>query len=206
MEKKCNKCDITKNLNDFPKCPECKGGHRNTCKECIKGYSSVWRENNPEAHKKWVENNTEYDKERKRKHYEDNKELYIKRGGDYRKNNKEKITKWVSEYRKKRFSEDEVFKLTFVVRSRVRNFLKTTKILKPDTTFELIGCSPQELVSHIEKQFKDGMNWENHGEWHIDHIIPLSSAKTKEDLFKLCHYTNLQPLWAFDNLSKGAKL
>ena len=206
MEKKCTKCNINKNINDFPKCPECKDGHRNSCKECIKVYNSVWRENNPESHKKWVENNVEYDKERKKKHYEDNKELYIKRGSEYRINNKEKVNKWVSDYRKKRFSEDEIFKLTFVVRSRIRNFVKTTKDLKPGKTFDLIGCSPQELVVHIEKQFKDGMSWENHGEWHIDHIIPLSSAKTKEDLFKLCHYTNLQPLWAFDNLSKGAKL
>jgi hypothetical protein len=50
------------------------------------------------------------------------------------------------------------------------------------------------------------MSWDNHGEWHIDHIIPLSSAKNESDLYKLFHYTNLQPLWAFDNLSKGNKI
>ena len=50
------------------------------------------------------------------------------------------------------------------------------------------------------------MNWSNYGLWHIDHIIPLSSAKKQEDLYKLCHYTNTQPLWAEDNLKKGSKL
>jgi hypothetical protein len=58
----------------------------------------------------------------------------------------------------------------------------------------------------MEAKFVDGMNWDNIGEWHIDHIIPLSSAETEQETIKLCHYTNLQPLWAFDNLSKGNSL
>ena len=72
----------------------------------------------------------------------------------------------------------------------------------------MIGCSPQFLKEHLEKQFKDGMNWENYGlyGWHIDHIIPLSSAQNEDDIYKLCHYTNLQPLWAKDNLSKGNRI
>lgn len=57
--------------------------------------------------------------------------------------------------------------------------------------------------NHLENQFTDGMSWDNMGKWHIDHITPLSSAKTPEELKSLCHYLNLQPLWAFDNLSKG---
>ena len=55
-------------------------------------------------------------------------------------------------------------------------------------------------------KFTTGMSWENRNEWHIDHKIPLSSAKTEEEIYELCHYTNLQPLWAFDNLSKGNKI
>lgn len=73
---------------------------------------------------------------------------------------------------------------------------------------EVIGCTIEELKNHLEKQFMEGMNWENHGlyGWHIDHKIPLSSAQSEDDLYKLCHYTNLQPLWASDNLKKGNKL
>ena len=64
----------------------------------------------------------------------------------------------------------------------------------------------QILKEHLELQFVDGMSWDNRSEWHIDHIIPLSSAKTDEEIYKLCHYTNLQPLWAEDNLKKSNKI
>lgn len=70
----------------------------------------------------------------------------------------------------------------------------------------MVGCSFKELMVHIEKQFTEGMTWGNHGKWHVDHIIPLSSAHTEKEIYKLCHYTNLQPLWAFDNLSKNDKM
>jgi hypothetical protein len=85
---------------------------------------------------------------------------------------------------------------------------QVNRIVKSDNsrTTDIIGCSPQELKEHLEKQFVSGMTWENRNEWHIDHIIPLSSAKTEEELYKLCHYTNLQPLWAEDNLKKSNKI
>ena len=80
--------------------------------------------------------------------------------------------------------------------------------MKDNPTFDIIGCTPQFLKEYLEKQFTKDMSWENHGlfGWHIDHIIPLSSANTEEELYKLCHYTNLQPLWAKDNLAKSNKL
>ena len=70
----------------------------------------------------------------------------------------------------------------------------------------MIGCSWEELVAHLESLFLEGMTWDNRSEWHIDHRIPLASAETEEEIHKLCHYTNLQPLWATDNMSKGPKL
>lgn len=206
MEKNCTKCGLTKNIDDFPKCPECKGGYKNKCKSCTKEIANIWRDKNPDSHKLWREKNIDYDKERKKKHYEDNRDKYIQQSTEYRKNNTDKVNQRVREYRKRRFSEDEVFKLTFTVRRRIRNFLKMSNTPKLGQTFELIGCTPQELVKHIENQFTEGMNWGNHGEWHIDHIIPLSSGKTKEEVMKLCHYTNLQPLWGIDNLKKSDKM
>ena len=64
------------------------------------------------------------------------------------------------------------------------------------------------LKKYIEERFTDGMCWENYGlhGWHIDHNVPLDFGETEEDLFKLNHFTNLQPLWAFNNLSKGKKI
>ena len=73
-------------------------------------------------------------------------------------------------------------------------------------TFDFVGCEPKMLIKYIEEQFNNGLSWENYGEWHIDHIIPLSSAQTEEELYKLCHFTNLQPMWALDNIKKGSKI
>jgi hypothetical protein len=71
----------------------------------------------------------------------------------------------------------------------------------------LIGCTPDKLREHIQTQFTDGMTWDNYGDWHIDHKRPCSSFDlTKpEEQHKCFHYTNLQPLWAADNQSKGSK-
>lgn len=73
------------------------------------------------------------------------------------------------------------------------------------TSEQMLGCDWQELKSHIEQQFRDGMDWDNIGEWEVDHIVPLSSAKTIEDVIRLSHHTNLQPLWAYENRAKGSK-
>jgi hypothetical protein len=76
---------------------------------------------------------------------------------------------------------------------------------KNKKTEMVVGCSKEFLKEHLEKQFKDGMSWENYGHagWHIDHITPLASAKTEEEVYRLSHYTNLQPLWATENFKKN---
>lgn len=100
--------------------------------------------------------------------------------------------------------------LISTMRSRLRTALKSKKLKKDDKTLEIIGCTIPELMDHLESRFKPGMTWSNHGFgndcWHIDHIIPFASAKDLEDLYKIAHYTNLQPLWQFENLSKGNKM
>ena len=76
---------------------------------------------------------------------------------------------------------------------------------KPTKTEIMLGCTFTELRAHLELMFKDGMNWSNKGKWHIDHIVPLSSAKTQDEVIRLCHFKNLQPLWERDNKKKGNK-
>ena len=83
---------------------------------------------------------------------------------------------------------------------RRKGYKKTSK------TKALIGCEFYVLISHIEAQFYGGMTWSNHSKWHLDHIIPISSGETEEEIIELCHYSNLQPLWASDNIRKGAKI
>ena len=95
--------------------------------------------------------------------------------------------------------------LAHIVRKRVKNALKNNKEM---SSIEYLGCDIKTFKAHIESQFKDGMTWENHGEWHIDHIIPLKyrhngKTPTFEEVVKRLQYTNTQPLWAADNMSKG---
>ena len=132
-------------------------------------------------------------------------------------NNKEKVKqakkKWFNKnpkYQKEwshiKSNTDVLFKLKKNMRSRLGLFLKDRNVTKNNKTFHIIGCSPKFLKEYLEKQFVINMSWENRNEWHIDHVIPLSSAKTEKEMYKLCHYTNLQPLWAEDNLRKSNKI
>lgn len=77
---------------------------------------------------------------------------------------------------------------------------------KSKRTEQILGCDIEYFAKHIERQFLPGMTWENRGEWHIDHIVPVSSARDADEVEKLNHFTNLRPLWAKDNLAKCAKL
>jgi hypothetical protein len=125
------------------------------------------------------------------------------RVNEWSKNNR----KFINEYKRKKRNDDSLCKLTDNTRRRINKFLKSNNITKNNKTFDIVGCSPEFLKEYLEKQFTNGMSWDLLGRHiHIDHIIPLSSAKTEEEVYKLCHYTNLQPLWAEDNLSKGSKI
>jgi hypothetical protein len=138
----------------------------------------------------------------------------LSRNKEYKIKNREKIKEYRiknrgkrKEYEKNRRLNDPIFKLTENVRTRLRQYLKSLSIVKSKRTFDIVGCSPLELKEHISKQFSDDMSWDRIGkEIHIDHIIPLSSAKSEDEIYKLCHYTNLQPLWAEDNLKKSNKI
>jgi hypothetical protein len=106
---------------------------------------------------------------------------------------------------KYRKDTDPLFKLTMNLRTRIYCAVKSKSWNKRNTTAEILGCDYETVKKHLENQFIDNMSWDNYGRWHIDHIKPLAKAETEEELYKRCHYTNLQPLWAADNLSKGAK-
>lgn len=91
-------------------------------------------------------------------------------------------------------------------RGILRRTLKCFSLEKNNSTLELLGYNADDLRSHIESLFKDGMSWDNHGEWHIDHIFPLSKFDEDTHVSIVNSLENLQPLWAFDNLSKGNKI
>ncbi len=189
----CNKCNLEKEISFF--CTK-----RNTCKVCYSNHLKLWREENKDIVKSQQKLR---DLTRKTQNPLKEKE----RQRNYFINNKVKINDRIKKYKQIKRETDILFKLSDNIKSRLRQFLKSKNISKNNKTFEIIGCTPQQLKEYIEIQFTEGMSWDLIGKnIHIDHITPLSSSKTEEEIYKLCHYTNLQPLWAEDNLRKSNKL
>jgi hypothetical protein len=115
--------------------------------------------------------------------------------------NRDKISKALA----KRRAGNPIVRLANSMRRSIRRYLDVSQKGEM-SSFEIIGCSRDGLRKHLESKFKDGMTWENYGKhWHIDHIVPLISAKSADEVKRLCHWTNLQPLTAFENISKGSK-
>lgn len=217
METKiCSKCKVEKDVCEFNKRITSKDGKRSSCKECDNEGIKKWRQNNKEKLKlqrqRYTKKHHQKNLDRGKKYRENNKEKNLIRSSNWRKENKEFFIKYYQENKTKiskqsseRKKTNILFKLSSLYRSKINKLLGSNK---NNTTFEIIGCSSKELKEYLEKKFTNGMSWDNHGlfGWHIDHKIPLSSAKTEEEIYKLCHYTNLQPLWAKDNLKKSNKL
>jgi len=135
---------------------------------------------------------------------EANKDKIKKRGKAYYEANKDKL----NEHRRNRAKNDVQFKLTINLRTRLRHAIRGN--FKSGSAVEDLGCSIDELKSYLESKFLPGMSWDNWSKdgWHIDHIKPLASFDLTDhkQLLEACHYTNLQPLWANDNLSKSDKI
>lgn len=181
METKiCSKCKEEKDICEFNKNSSNKTGYRSNCRRCDK----LFKSNSSEYYKEWNKNNPD--------------------------KVKNKIEKWNSknrDYFVVKYNSDLFYKLKVNMRNRLNTFVKLNNFNKKNKTFDIVGCSPEFLKEYLEQKFTEGMSWELMGQHiHIDHIIPLSSANTEEEVYKLCHYTNLQPLWAEDNLKKGSKI
>lgn len=142
----------------------------------------------------------------KTRYYNQEKFSYSGREKEYMKEYNERNKEKRNKAHKNRLNNDEVYKFKVAVRKFICQSFKRRKQSKLMKTEEIIGCSFEELMNHICSLFQDGMTLENYGEWQIDHITPLSLANTKEEVVSLCHYTNLQPLWAKDNRLKSNKI
>lgn len=203
--KKCCKCKISRGYTFFGKSKRSSDGYRGDCKCCRAKYYA----RNKEYIKGRVKNNYNNNKDRVKKYQKEywmkNKDKLTEYKKNYIKKNKDKINKYYREYNVKKRREDCMSRLRHNYRNRTYNAFCKKGFSKSSSTMTILGADWEFLKEYIEAKFSKGMNWSNYGEWHIDHIIPLSTAKTKSELEKLCHYTNLQPLWEFDNLSKGSK-
>jgi hypothetical protein len=118
--------------------------------------------------------------------------------------------KWLTTENGRRYQANMAKKLNTRIRNNLRGRLRAALHgeYKSGSAIEDLGCSIQEFKLYIENQFQPGMTWENYGKWHLDHIIPLASfdLKKRSELLEACNYLNIQPLWALDNLAKGAAI
>lgn len=213
----CNKCQKEKDIKEFHKRVALKDGHQYVCKDCLKLYNQIrkyqkpterqilkelglkkcnicniikpiddfWRQNGNSRGYRCKECSSNY---RKSEQY------------------KKQIRNWENSYRRNKRKNDINYYLRTKIRSRILRALKRNS--KKDSSYQLLGCSIQFLKEYLESKFQQGMSWNNRDKWHIDHILPCSSFDlSKEENQRKCfHYSNLQPLWAKDNLLKSDKI
>jgi hypothetical protein len=215
--KKCSKCNTIKEVSDFNRCRKHKDGLQYKCIECEKKTQREW----------YLKNKSSHDEKSLKKYYL-NREPNLQYSSLYREKNKVKISEYQKQYYlnnkttklkqssnwiKYNFKNDSIFKLKCVTRTLIHKSFKrglNGVNVKGKKTEQILGCTIKEFIKHLQSKFKPGMTFENHGQgkgkWNIDHIIPVSSAKTEEEIYKLNHYTNLQPLWWEENMAKGKRI
>lgn len=137
--------------------------------------------------------------------YGKNKERIVAQQKDYRRTPTARSVR--NNYQCNRLRIDPQYKLASNLRTRVASAIRKFQKGKKGSAVRDLGCSMDELIPHLEALFQENMTWENYGKWHVDHILPLFhfDLTDREQFLKACHYTNLQPLWARDNLKKGNK-
>jgi hypothetical protein len=162
------------------------------------------------ANKKWVNKNKEHLSNYYKQWAKENRDYLREKHTEWRDDNREHVREYGRQYERERRANDPKYRLAARTRTAVYTCLKEAKVDKYRSTFEILGYSIEELMEHLEKQFTGDMTWDNYGEWHVDHVIPMSSFEfetTEDEGFKGCwKLSNLQPLWGPDNLSKGSKL
>ena len=199
MDKYCSKCNQYKPIEAFSRNKNRKDGRCIYCKSCMNKSNSIYRDQN--------------------------KDILNEKKKIYRKNNPEKITNYMKEYLsredvkqrrkeytnnyiKEHYQSDEIYRLKLLIRAEIYQSVTRKKYIQSNNLEEIIGLSIDDFINYLKKTYYNNYGVELNGaeEYQIDHIIPLATANTIEDIYKLCHYTNLQLLKKEDNRLKGAKV
>ena len=215
-DKKCSNCNKRKSFDKFDSCKRSLTGKRSRCKECRKQY---YLDNKERLLKKAENYRRTLDKEKvaeyNKRYREENKERISENKKKWVEDNRVHTREWFRSYTINRKKSDLCFKIKIIVSTAVYNTIKRATNgggTKGGSTFERLSYTPQQLVEHLEKQFLEGMTWDNWGHgagcWHIDHIVPQAALpydSLEHPNFQKCWtIENLRPLWAFENLSKGS--
>lgn len=230
----CNKCGVEKPIANFDFRKDT-GRYRNTCKECRKKitneYYLLHKDELNEKHKEYgkkyrLENKEELSRKGKEyyqqnkdkirirhkrnnaKRYLEKREKILQYSKEYKKTHKYQIRVRINAYEKTRKERDPLFKLVKQVRTLINGSFSNKGYKKNTKTEKILGCNISYFLTYLLETYKlnYGTEWDGKEEVHIDHIIPLATANSEEEILKLCHYTNLQLLKAKDNLEKNDKL
>lgn len=227
-EKICIRCKENKPINLFYKDKQVNDGYGRRCIECTRILSKEKYKKDSikikKRVKKYATENPNKIKQQRKNYKLKNQEKVKKTNSEKYYKNREKVLRQQKEYMQRpeiksrynqhcnnRYKNDIQFKLKVTLRNRINGILKIKDIYKTfQSHIDSLGCTILELKIHLESQFKQNMTWQNHSKygWHIDHIKPLSSfdLTDPEQVKQACHYTNLQPLWAQENILKGNKI
>lgn len=204
----CKCCNKEKTMDNFSKyiTKTGKASIRKTCIQCVKDKDNRRNIERKEQLKEYRKEHREYFKEYAKKYYKkykkENDDMLKQKSREYYYKNKENIFKKNKERRK----EDELYRLKCNIRGVINTSFRRKRIKKNKNIEKILGCSIDELIEYLKGTYKNNYGYElQNEEVHIDHIIPLCTATTEEEVYKLCNYKNLQLLKAKDNLVKSGK-
>lgn len=198
--RRCSGCGEVKPLSDFFVDRRRKDGYMRKCKSCIRAVSEPRR-------KEMIKSEAYIQKMRTPAAIAKRKAYYASKGLDFYREQRKRRRPKLREWERKKTQSDLNYRVARVLRNRLRMSLKGER--KSLKTIELLGCDIEFLKGWLSSQFKEGMTWDHYGHkgWHIDHIRPCASFdfSKEEDQRQCFHYTNLQPLWWWENLRKWKK-
>lgn len=202
----CTLCKIDQPIDSYAKKTSYYDGISPWCRSCTSkraklDYERVKEKRKAQASAYYINNKEEILKDRK-----ENREVYLEKAKNWRIKNRDKVREYSKSYRAERSLRDPLYRIKKRLTGRLREVLHKNGWKKYTSATGSIGCDAETLKAHIENQFIDGMSWDNYGKWQVDHVTPMASAQTEQDVYLLNHYKNLKPLWAADNYQKWDKL
>ncbi len=230
--KRCSTCRLIKPHAEFGKDRSRNDGLKYVCSECCKKRAARYYSNHKEEYKQYRIDNKERIEKRTKQHYVQNRDRFLLKNREYCRNNKDKLKQYRLAHREENLKRQQLYsqrpEVKIDTNRRNRIYLQKNPKAKLGRSLKnqiyqslrdrkggrhwesLVGYSIGDLMKHIEKQFQTGMTWDNYGEWHVDHIVPVAAhnfTKAEDEDFKRCWaLENLQPLWATDNHTKSDKL
>lgn len=206
VNKVCIICGKEKLAEEFHIRKDSKDGRRNDCIECHLKNKKIYTKKNSEHRKDYMNQYRIDNPEVMRIWQKKNPEKYYGGVKRWRSKNPERVKVHKHDNIRRRLAKDPKYRLKNNIRQSISQSLKSRGYSKKSYTSEILGIDYNGFYQHIENQFTDGMSWDNKRLWELDHKVPVSLGKTEDDIIRLNHYTNFQPLWRKDNSIKSNKI